>query len=117
MFCPVNSYTLSDGYAPIMAEDGFVVLVVLVLVILVAICLVLWKVFVTNRITPRGNVLALGLDESSATETELYGRNIPWRKLFLYAAVGVATYEFGVFVYETYVSIPEWLPSLNGVAY
>ena len=79
-----------------------------------AICAVLWKVFVTNRTTPRGNVLQLGLDETSATPTELYGHKIPWRALFLHAAVGVATFEFGVFVYETYRSIQEWFSSLNG---
>ena len=78
-----------------------------------AICVVLWKVFITNRITPRGNVLSLGLDENSATSTELYGRKIPWRTLFLHAAVGVATFELGVFGYETYLSIQEWIANPN----
>ena len=82
-----------------------------------AICAVLWKVFVTNRIAPRGNVLSLGLDETSATQTELYGRNIPWKTLFLHAAAGVATFELGVFVYETYVSIQEWFGNLNAHIY
>ena len=28
-------------------------------------CLVLWKMFVTNRVTPRGDVTVLGLDAST----------------------------------------------------
>ena len=32
-----------------------------------ALCLVLWKLFVTNRTTPRGDVTVLGLDASSST--------------------------------------------------
>ena len=111
MLCPLSDYTLSNRYGP--REEGFVLLVVFLSVTLGAICLVLWKVFVTNRITPRGNVLSLGLDENSATSTELYGRKIPWRTLFLHAAVGVTTFELGVFVYETVVSIQEWLANLN----
>lgn len=114
MFCPVDSeFTLSDAYAPRMTEEGLILLVVFLSVTVGAICLVLWKVFVTNRITPRGNVLSLGLDETSATTTELYGRKIPWRALFLHAAVGVATFELGVYVYETYLSIQEWIANLN----
>lgn len=34
-------------------------------------CVVLWKLFVTNRITPRGNVIVLGLDTSATS----YSRN------------------------------------------
>ena len=113
MLCPVDSYTLSDGYTPGMSEEGFVLLLVLLSVTLGAICVVLWKVFITNRIAPRGNVLSLGLDESSATHSELYGRHFPWRALFVHAAVGVATFELGVFVYETYLSIQEWIANLN----
>ena len=98
MLCPVESFYVSDYPINTFTDDlGTLVLVLFP----AAICVVLWKVFVTNRTTPRGNVLRLGLDETSATETELYGRKIPWRSLFLHAAFGVATFEFGVFVYET----------------
>ena len=48
----------------------------IILLFPVAVFVVLWKVFST--------------------------RAFPWRALFLRAAVGVATFEFGVFVYETY---------------
>ena len=44
-----------------------------------AVVVVLWKVFVT--------------------------RAFPWRALFLHAAVVVATFEFGVFIYEIYSGI------------
>jgi hypothetical protein len=105
MLCPVTSFYVSDYPVNTFTDDlGTLILFIFP----AAICVVLWKVFVTNRTTPRGNVLRLGLDETSATETELYGRKFPWRSLFLHAAVGVATFEFGVFVYETYRSIQEW---------
>lgn len=105
MMCPVDSFYVSDYPVNVFSEDfGTLIL----LIFPAAICVVLWKVFVTNRTTPRGNVLRLGLHESSASETELYGHKFPWRALFLYAAVGVTTFEFGVFVYETYCSIQGW---------
>jgi len=98
MWCPVDSFYVSDYPVSTFTDDlGTLILFIFP----AAICVVLWKVFVTNRTTPRGNVLQLGLDETSATQTELYGWKIPWRSLFLYAAVGVTTFEFGVFVYET----------------
>ena len=62
-----------------------------------AIGYVLWRIFVTNRTSPSRTTL--GLDENSVTSTG--GYNFPWRALFAHAAVGVATFEFGVFVYET----------------
>lgn len=111
MMCPVSNFYEPDYPANIFVED---IGTLIVFILPAAICVVLWKVFVTNRTTPRGNVLSLGLDETSATHRELYGRNFPWRSLFFHAAVGVATFEFGVFVYETYCSIQEWFASLNG---
>lgn len=76
-----------------------------------AICVVLWKVFVTNRTIPRGNVLALGLDESSATDLELYGRTIPWKTLALRALVGAGTFKLGVLAFEAYRYLQEFLAS------
>lgn len=78
-----------------------------------AICVVLWKVFITNRTTPRGNVLALGLDESSATAVELYGRKIPWKALALHALVGAGTFKLGVLAFEAYRYLQEFLASLG----
>ena len=109
MFCPIDS----DVYVGSGSDDDAIVAAVLIVVILGAICVVLWKVFVTNRIIPHGNVLSLGLDESSATEGELYGHKFPWRSLFMHAAVGVTTFEFGVYVYETFRKIPDSISTLN----
>jgi hypothetical protein len=109
-----SGFYVSDYPVNIFVED---IGVLMLLILPAAIAVVLWKVFVTNRTTPRGNVLSLGLDETSATDTELYGREIPWRALFLYAAVGVTTFEFGVFVYETFYSIQQWFSKLNGGIY
>jgi hypothetical protein len=116
MFCPIDYYTVSDPY-PSASEEEFLLEVILVAVILGAFCVVLWKVFITNRITPRGNVLSLGLDETSATHSELYGRRIPWRTLFIYAAAGVTTFELGVSVYETVRNVQQWIANLNGPTY
>jgi hypothetical protein len=110
MMCPVDSF-----YEPDYSVNLFVLDVETLILFIVpaAIGVVLWKIFVTNRTTPRGNVLSLGLDETSATPTELYGSKIPWRALFLYASVGVTTFQFGVFIYETFYSIQEWFLSKN----
>ena len=105
MLCPAGISLSPDYPINILVED---VGTLILLTFPAAVCVILWKVFVINRITPRGNVLRLGLDESSATETELYGRKFPWRALFFHAAVGVTTFEFGVFVYQTYCSIQGW---------
>jgi uncharacterized membrane protein YagU involved in acid resistance len=109
--CADPGFYVSDYPTNIFVEDFGVLMLYIVPA---AICVVLWKVFVTNRTAPRGNVLQLGLNETSATPAELYGRKFPWRALFLHAAVGVATFEFGVFVYETYCSIQQWFSTLNG---
>lgn len=100
----------SDYPVDIFVED---ISTLMLFVLPAAICVILWKVFVSNRIAPRGNVVSLGLDESSATPAELYGRKFPWRSLFMHAAVGMTTFEFGLFVYRTYYYLQEWLVNLN----
>src|ERR1700741_679356 len=91
--------------------------VLMLLLFPAAIGVVLWKMFVTNRTTPRGNGLSLGLDETSATPTELYGRKIPWGRLFVYAAVGMTTFDLGLYVHKIFYSIQEWFSHLNGGFY
>ena len=76
-----------------------------------AIVVALWKIFVTNRITPRGNVLALGLNETSATKVELYGRGIPWRALFLRASLAAVTFQLGVFSFDLNYYVQDLLRS------
>jgi len=60
----------------------------IILLFPVAVFVVLWKVFST--------------------------RAFPWRALFSRAAVGIATFEFGVFVYEINSTSQDWLSLLNG---
>ena len=105
MMCPVDSYYDPNYSANLMMLD---VGTLILFIAPAAICVVLWKVFITNRTTPRGNVLSLGLDDTSATHTELYGRDIPWRALFLYVTVGVTTFELGLYVYHTFYAIQEY---------
>ena len=59
----------------------------------------LWRVFATNRTVP-GGTSVLGLDENSATYTELYRRGIPWRTLLFCVLVTVTTFKLGVFAFE-----------------
>lgn len=76
-----------------------------------AICYALWRLFVTNRTGPRGGVVVLGLDNSSAADSELYGRRISRWNLLLYAVTSFLTFNFGVFVFEGYRYLQELLCS------
>lgn len=78
-----------------------------------AICVVLWKVFVTNRIKPRGNVLSLGISETSASFTELYGRKIPWGSLFMHAMYGVLTFKLGLVAFDAHSYFQELLSGVR----
>ena len=94
--CPVGFDFVPRYPLDIFIEDAGAIMI---LIFPAAICVVLWRVFVTNRTTPRGNILSLGLDERSATYTELYGHKIPWLAIFLHALVGVATSMLCVLVF------------------
>ena len=78
-------------------EGGFLfdVAALMILIIPTAIAYALWRMFVTNRIGPRGTTI-LGLDENSATYTKVYDEGMSWRKLFLYGLAGF------VFALETF---------------
>ncbi len=76
--CPIEPYTY-----PWYDISELIALLSIVLVP-PAICYILWRIFVTNRLAPRGNVCVLGLTETSATHIELYGRGIQWSKVALY---------------------------------
>ena len=65
----------------------------------VAICVVLWKIFVTNRTTPRGDMTFLGLDESSATYSPPVQRGVTFGTLLLYLLTSVSTFGLGVLVF------------------
>ena len=73
---------------------------------------VLWRVFVTNRMAPRGGILSLGLDETSATPSELYGRTFSIRKLALYALTSVVTFSLGLIAFDFYYYLADVISSL-----
>jgi hypothetical protein len=67
----------------------------------VAICIVLWKVFVTNRTTVRGDVTVLGLDASSTTYSPLPEPGVSGWALLLYFFTSVLTFGLGLLAFET----------------
>ena len=71
----------------------------------------LWRIFVTNRVSP-GGTLILGLDENAATYTKLYGRRIPWGRLSVYILTSAVTFKFGVLAFEAYYFIQDFLANL-----
>lgn len=64
-----------------------------------ALCVVLWKIFVTNRRGPRANVLGLGLDDSAPVYSELPEPAVSNWIVVLYVLTGVATFTLGVLVF------------------
>jgi hypothetical protein len=66
----------------------------------VATCVVLWKIFVTNRSTPRGDISFLGLDESSQTYSPVVERDFSVWSLVLYLFAGLVTFSLGVLVFD-----------------
>jgi hypothetical protein len=72
----------------------------------------LWRIFVTNRLNPRGNVCVLGLTETSATQAEMYGRRIRWKHLALYACTGWLTFDLGLMAFDFYYYVTGWLSAL-----
>jgi hypothetical protein len=73
---------------------------------------VLWKVFVTNKMDPRGGVCVLGLTETSATHAEMYGRRIAWKMLALYVATSFLTFNLGLMAFDLYYYVTGLLSSL-----
>lgn len=65
-----------------------------------ATCVVLWKVFVTNRRSPRGDMTVLGLDESASTYSPVYGPGISTWVLLLYILTSVLTFGLGLLAFE-----------------
>lgn len=94
-----------------LSDTGFMVDVTFLLTIALpaAFCYALWRKFVTEKFNPRGNIVALGLDNSTATQTELYGRRLLRWQLILYGFTSFLTFSLGVFVFESHVYLQEWL--------
>ena len=72
----------------------------------------LWRIFVTNRMGPLGTVTVLGLENTSATDTELYGRRISGWNFALYCATGFLTFNLGLMAYNFYYYVTGLLSSL-----
>lgn len=77
-----------------------------------ALCYTLWRIFVTNRMGPLGGVTVLGLENTSATYTELCGRRITWWNFALYCATGFLTFNLGLMAFNFYYYVTGLLSSL-----
>ena len=109
MMCPAG-FDFSPDYDLITFLDD--VKELMVYLFPAAIGYMLWRIFVTNRMAPRGGVLSLGLDETSATHSELYGRKISGWKLALYAVTSVLTFNLGLLAFDVYYYLADLVSSL-----
>jgi hypothetical protein len=102
MLCPLSNSFYYDS--PWYRVVDFVELVSVLMILLVppAICYMLWRIFVTNRLNPRGNICVLGLSETSATPAELYGRRISWWTFGLHVLTGLMTFKLGLLAFDFY---------------
>ena len=98
MICPVDIYE-SYTFTYIFAEQ---VTNLVNLVVPAAVGYTLWRIFITNRMGPRGNVVVLGLDESAATYSGMYQQRISRRTLALYFLTSFATFSLGLLAFDTY---------------
>jgi hypothetical protein len=56
----------------------------------------LWRIFITNKVGPRGGITVLGLDASSAIYSELGQRRVSRYIRFEYMLVAVLTFVLGL---------------------
>ena len=73
-------------------QDTFALLVVIAPG---AICLILWRLFVTNKSGPRGGIVVLGLDDSSSIYSDL-GRPLSIYLRLSYCLISVLTFVLGL---------------------
>src|SRR5688572_20037157 len=97
MMCPSDIF---ESYSFMTFADQVANLVILAFPLSVA--YTAWRVFVTERMGPRGNVMVLGLDESSATYSEMYPQKIPRWTLLLYFLTSFGTFSLGLLAFDTY---------------
>ena len=62
-------------------------------------CVVLWKIFVTNRRTPRGDITVLGLDASARTYSPTVERGVSGWRVVLYLLTSILTFTLGVLAF------------------
>lgn len=97
MMCPID---LFEPYTFMTFADQVMNLVILAFPLSVA--YTAWRIFVTERMGPRGNVMVLGLDERSATYSEMYRPKIPGWTLLLYFLTSFGTFSLGLLAFDTY---------------
>ena len=62
----------------------------------------LWRIFITNKVGPRGGITVLGLDDSSAIYSELGQCRLSRYIRFAYLLVAVLTFVLGVIASEAW---------------
>jgi hypothetical protein len=60
----------------------------------------LWRIFITNKVGPRGGIIVLGLDDSSEIYSELGQCRLSRYIRFEYVLVAVLTFVLGVMAFE-----------------
>jgi hypothetical protein len=97
MMCPSDIF---ESYTFMTFADQVANLVLLAFPLSVA--YTAWRVFVTERMGPRGNVMVLGLDESSATYSEVDRQKTSGWTLLLYFLTSFGTFSLGLLAFDTY---------------
>jgi hypothetical protein len=110
LLCPAYSYYVSPWYEISLLIEELAPLMFLLVPPVIG--YMLWRIFVTNRMNPRGNVCVLGLTETSATQAEMYGRSIKWKFLALYACTSWLTFNLGLIAFDFYYYVTERLSTL-----
>lgn len=62
--------------------------------------LILWRIFITNKVGPRGGITVLGLDDSSSIYSELGQNRLSHYIRFEYVLVSVLTFVLGLMASE-----------------
>ena len=61
---------------------------------------ILWRIFITNKVGPRGGITVLGLDDSSSIYSELGQYRLRHYIRFEYVLVSVLTFVLGLMAFE-----------------
>jgi hypothetical protein len=104
-----KEWDISD-FEAVFLEAGFSFLKI---IIPGAICLVMWRIFITNRRESRAGILTLGLDETSAADPR--ARYLPAMSpyvLLLYVTTTVVTFNVGLLFFSAWESLRTILRSL-----
>jgi hypothetical protein len=62
---------------------------------------ILWRIFITNKVGPRGGITVLGLDASSSIYSELGQRRLSRYLRFEYVLVAILTFVAGLLTFES----------------